>query len=204
MTIPKVILIGGTSGAGKSTLGKALAHRLDRTSLSVDDLMTAAQVATTAESHPGLHVMKRLPSLEYFTTTPVEQLRADANIQHEATRVIVSEIIRRHVDWGSPIVMDGWHMRPQWVSELDSNNLASFWLVANPDVLETRERANTDWLSGSSDPERMLGNFLGRSLWYNDLIRAEATAQNMNVLHQDGTVTVDLLCEQVLSTFRAT
>jgi hypothetical protein len=78
--LPKVYLIGGAPGVGKSTFGRELATRIGATSLSADDLMIAAKGATTAQSHPGLHIMSRVPSPEYFTTSSVEQLKADATI----------------------------------------------------------------------------------------------------------------------------
>ena len=66
-----VFLIGGAPGVGKTTLGSALAARLGITSLSIDDLVIAAQAVTTPETHPGLHVMRKVPYLEYFTNSSV-------------------------------------------------------------------------------------------------------------------------------------
>jgi uridine kinase len=71
----KVILIGGAPGTGKTTLGSALAVRLGTTSLSIDDLLTAAMAVTTPESHPGLHFKKGVPFQEYFTNSSLEQLK---------------------------------------------------------------------------------------------------------------------------------
>ncbi len=63
-TNTKVFLIGGAPGAGKTTLGSALAARLGITSLSIDDLKTAALAITTPETHPKLHVMRKEPALK--------------------------------------------------------------------------------------------------------------------------------------------
>ena len=177
---PQVFLIGGAPGAGKSTLCSALATRLDVTSPSVDDLVTAAQAVTTPETHPGLHVMRRVPSVEYFTNSPVDQLKEDATLQHEATWPLVERVVRKHVAWGPGIVIDGWHMRPSMVAQLKLDNVWSGWIVASSAVLEERERKNSGWLKDSSDPRRMLENFLARSLWYNDLIRQQASEFQMN------------------------
>lgn len=103
----KVFLIGGAPGAGKTTLGSALAARLGFTSLSIDDLLTAAQAVTTPESHPRLHFMRNKPYLEYFTNSSVEQLKADATLQHEAAWPLVKRVIRKHARGGSAIVIDG-------------------------------------------------------------------------------------------------
>jgi hypothetical protein len=147
----KVILIGGAPGTGKTTLGTALAARLDTTSLSIDDLLTAAMAVTTPESHPGLHFKKGVPFQEYFTNSSLEQLKTDATLQHETA-------------W--PMV----------------------------------KRKNANWLRGSSDPEKMLENFLARSLWYNELIREQATELQMNILLQDGERTVEELSQQIMDT----
>jgi adenylate kinase family enzyme len=77
--------------------------------------------------------------------------------------------------------------------------VCSGWLVIDTAVLEACERNNEAWLKGSADPERMFRNFMGRSLWYNNLIRQQADLLQMNVLFQDGTKSVDDLCEMVLA-----
>ena len=196
-----MFLIGGTSGAGKTTLGCALAAKLGIASISIDDLMTVAQTVTTPETHPGLHVMRKVPHIEYFTNSSVDQLKADANAEHEATWPFVKALIVKHTTWApSPIVIDGWYLRPNRVAQLKLNNVWSGWIVISPSVLEERERKNVDWLRKSSNPERMLENFLARCLWYNDLIKKQATELQMNILPQTGDISVDDLCNMVLET----
>ena len=194
----KVFLIGGAPGAGKTTLGSALATRVGITSLSIDDLITAAQAVTTPETHPGLHVMRKVPYLHYFTNSSVDQLKADTMLQHEAAWPLVKQVIRKHATRGSAIVIDGWHLRPGRVAQLKLKNVWSGWIVASASVLEERERKNVEWLQDSPDPERMLKNFLARSLWYNDLIKEQATELQMNILPQAGENSVDDLCNMVL------
>ncbi|MBX3437550.1 MAG: AAA family ATPase [Planctomycetaceae bacterium] len=195
----KVWLIGGAPGVGKTTLGRQLADQLGAASLSIDDLMVAARAITTPVSHPGLHVMQGRSYVEYFTNNTVKQLVTDANAQHEATWPAVEKVIRNHASWGSPIVIDGWAMRPRWVSALNLSNVASFWLVAPPSVFEERERRNIDFIRESPDPERMLQNFLARSLWYNELIREHVTELQMNLLEQSGAITAKELSQRVVN-----
>jgi 2-phosphoglycerate kinase len=194
---PKVFLIGGAPGAGKTTLGSALAARLGVTSLSIDDLQTAAQAITTPESHPKLHVMRKMPSLDYFTKSSIEQLKVDATMQHEAVWPMVEQVVRTHATSGSPIVIDGWYLRPNWVAQLKLKNVWSGWIVASPAVLREREK-NVAWYQQSTDPDRMLENFLARSLWYNDLIQEQAAQHQMTILPQPGDKTVEQLCNLVL------
>jgi 2-phosphoglycerate kinase len=103
-----VFLIGGAPGVGKTTLGCALAAKLGIASVTIDDLMTVAQTVTTPETHPGLHIMRKAPHLEYFTDSSLSQLKADANVQHEATWPFVKSLILKRATWDpSPIVIDG-------------------------------------------------------------------------------------------------
>jgi 2-phosphoglycerate kinase len=160
--------------------------------------MTAARAVTAPETHPGLHVMARMPFVEYFTTSGPERLIADATTQHEAVWPIIEKVTRDHARWGPSIVIDGWTIRPERVRALGLENVTSLWLVIDPAVLEARERKNVDFTADSPDPERMLQNFLARSLWYNDFIRQQATQLGMPVLYQDGLASVDALCEIAL------
>ena len=194
---PKVYLIGGAPGAGKSTLGAALATRLGIPSLTIDDLNIAAQAITTPETHPNLHVMRKLPSLEYFINSSIEQLKADATAQHKAIWPMVEQVVRKHAKSSSPIVIDGWYMRPSWVAQLKLENVWSGWIVASPEVLKEREK-NISWYQESADPDQMLENFLGRSLWFNDLVREQAIKHHLTILFQPGDKSVDQLCNLVL------
>lgn len=196
-----VVLVGGAPGAGKTTLGRALAARLGADSLSVDDLATGARGVTTPASHQGLHVMSEaitgLTSVEYFTKGPIDRLIADSDVQHEATWPAVEAVISSRASWGDPIVIDGWYFRPNMVMRLNQPNVLSFWLVVEHSVLEDRERGQ-EFYSQSPNPEQMLQNFLGRSYWYNDLIRQETAKLDMPILVQDGSASVDDLCDLVI------
>ena len=168
--------------------------------MTIDDLMTVAKTATTPESHPGLYLYTGITHLEYFTTASVERLQADAERQHEAIWPFVRNLIAKHSNWtAAPIVIDGWHLRPHRMAELNQDRVEPVWLHIAPDVLEARERKNPSWTQNSTDPERMFRNFMARSLWYNDLIRREALRFGMHLLHQDGRTSVEALCDAVLA-----
>jgi 2-phosphoglycerate kinase len=199
MSRPKVILIGGCPGAGKTTLGRALAARLGYASLTIDDLLHAARALTTPDSHPGLHVMNKPNCTVYFTDSPLEKLVADATLQHEALWPAVERTIRNHASWGQPIVVDGWHLRPEWTRALDLEQVSAHWLVVDPGVLEARERNNADFFSTSRDPDQMMKRFLARSLWSNELIERQARSTGDQILRQDGTRSVVELCTDVES-----
>lgn len=196
----KVFLIGGAPGAGKSTLGAALATRLGITSLSINDLVTAVQAVTTPETYPRLHLMWKTSHINYYTSSSVEKLKEDAVRQHEASWPFIKQVIHKHASGGSAIVIDGWHLWPSRVAQLNLENVWSGWIVALPAVLEERERKNTDWLRDSPNPEQMLANFIARSLWFNNLVREQAVELQMNILPQPGDASVDDLCKMILET----
>jgi 2-phosphoglycerate kinase len=198
---PKVILIGGCPGSGKTTLGRALAAKLGYASLTIDDLLNAVKGLTTPESHPPLHAVGQPNFTEYFTNSPVDTLTTDASRQHEALWPAVERTIKNRAAWGTPIVIDGWHLRPQWTRSLACDAVSAHWIVIDRLVLENRERLNTDFVSRSRNPEDMLVRFLARSFWHNDLIHREAELIGDHVLYQDGTRTVEDLCREVIARF---
>jgi 2-phosphoglycerate kinase len=193
-----VYLIGGAPGAGKTTLGMALAARLGIKSLTIDDLVTAGIAVTSPDTHPGLHRMRQTPYLEYYTTSSIDRLIADAIARHEASWPMVEAVVRKYANRNSAIVIDGWHLRPDWVAQMELTNIWSGWIVTSAGVLEEREKKNVEWMKGSSNPEKMFRNFLARSLWYNDLIEAQAAKHQMEVLSQTGSTSVEEFCAQIL------
>lgn len=196
---PTVYLIGGAPGAGKTTLGCALAARLGGSSITIDDLTTVAQALTSPEQPGDLFLFTGQSYLEYFTNTSPAQMQADAERQHAAIWPAVRRLIEKRVKNSAvPMVIDGWHLRPDRVAALDVAGVAPYWIYMDPKALELRERANTEFLQGSTNPDRMFENFMARSLWINELVLREAERFGQPVLMQTGAVGVDELCDQIL------
>lgn len=122
-------MIGGAPGAGKSTLGHLLAARLNYASLSMDDLYLAAKAVTSPLSHPAIHCMRQVPSYEYFTNTPPQQLVADALSQQAALWPAIEAVIHAHAAAGPPVVLDGWFVTPKDISALNLPSVMAVWLV---------------------------------------------------------------------------
>ena len=195
----KVILIGGPPCAGKTTLGRNLAIKLGWTLLSIDDLCVAVKEVTTPESHPGLHLMEKGRHIEYFTNTDTQKLIQDAIDQQAAIWPSLKRVIGNHATFGSPIVIDGSMLNQEMVASLEYNNVKAFWLYVSEEILIQREKLNTEFFGKSSDPEKMFNNFMARSFWYNNQVVEDARKYGSQIIHQDGSQTVAILIEKILS-----
>ena len=203
MVLPDVIVVGGPPGAGKTTLGRALAGRLGYGATTVDDLAIVARSFTTPGSHPSLHVMRAGGHAAYFTESSVEQLIADAEELAEAMWPSLERVIRSHLSMKGPVVLDWWLFSPEVVASL-GDQVGSIWLRVEPAELERREQELAPpFVEGSTDPDRMMANFMARSLWRNDLVRAEAGAYDLPVVIQDGTKSVTSLVAEALEQLTA-
>ena len=194
----KVLLVGGPPGAGKTTLSRAVAAKLGFASLTVDDLVVTGRTLTTRDTHPALHSMHAIGNVRYFTETPPEQLIADAVAVEKTMWPVLERVVRSHVAANSPTVIDWWLLSPERSHELEDGPVASIWLHIDPDALENRERRNAEFWAESSDPDRMISNFMQRSLWRNGLVAAQAAALDMPVIRLTGAETVEDLVGIVL------
>lgn len=198
-----VLVIGGPPGAGKTTLARAIASELGCLSLTVDDLVVSARALTTRESHPALHPMRGIGHVRYFTEGPSGRLIEDATALEAAMWPAVERVISFHASEHSQIVMDWWLFSPDRIAAVDHTGVASAWLHIDAGVLTSRERANESFFGGSERPDRMLANFMDRSLWRNDLIAERASALGMPVIRQDGRKTVGDLATETMTAIRS-
>lgn len=197
--VTTALLLGGAPGAGKTTLGRAVAAQLGWDSLTGDDLLTAVRMVTTPKTHPAFHPIGEAGHLAYFTNGHPEQLIADAIATQDAAWPVVRGVLRRRQLVGHPVVVDWWLLDPRKVAATAPRGTASAWLHIDADVLLERERANQEFFRASSDPQRMLDNFMARSLWRNQLVRDAAAQLHLPIIHQDGSRAVEELTDEVIS-----
>lgn len=192
------VLIGGPPGGGKTTLGQAIAVEVGGHSLTIDDIRTALLGTTTPQTHPEIHVVGQPDPWDYFTNTSPKEMVKHAIDQHTTIWPGVVRVIRRRSHEETALVVDGWHLMPDLVAAAELQDLVAVWLDVSHEVLEERERAVWNFYAKSEDPKRMFTNFLGRSILWNDMMRAQARATGYRVIHQDGTKAPHDLVNEVL------
>ncbi|MBN1579780.1 MAG: hypothetical protein JXA89_03695 [Anaerolineae bacterium] len=158
MRYPKVIYLGGAPMLGKTTAARILACRLGYSSVSTDDIGMAVGAVTKKDKDP-------IDYREYYIVNSTETLIQDANKGHERLWPALRTIIQNHEDWGHPLVIEGWALRPSCVHAL-SGDVSGVFLLADEALIEKRVRASA-FSEGASDVELMIARYCQRSFWYN-------------------------------------
>lgn len=169
MKYPKVIFLGGAPMVGKTTIARIIACRLQYDCISTDDIGAAIASVTDATSHPAFHYMGNRDFREYYVTSSLDNLIRDINNQHKALWPALQTLFRNHSTWGTAAIIEGWALRPGYISQL-SGNIAGLFLLASDALLEERVRSS-GFSAGASDEEMMIQQYLGRTLWYNAQLR---------------------------------
>jgi len=159
--------------SGKTTVAHRLAAKLGYGCLSTDDLGAAIRAVTTKDSHPDLHPMDGYDYREYYVTRSPDELIADASLEHRALWPAVQSVIRAHGAWGAPIVIEGWSLWPELVSQLRLPSARSLWFLAHEPTLRERMVNAVEFYAGASDEEAMMRHYLARSFWYNARLKEE-------------------------------
>ncbi len=167
MRYPRVILIGGAPMSGKTTAAHLLAAQLGYGCLSTDDLGEAIRAVTTQDSHPHLHPMEGYDYREYYVTRSPGALIADVSREHQAMWPAVQRVIRKHATWGEPLIIEGWSLWPEWVTQLRLPSVHALWFVAQEETFHERLVQAVEFYGGASDEETMRRHYLARSCWYN-------------------------------------
>jgi len=164
---PKLILIGGAPCIGKTTVSRLVASRLNYACLSTDDLLKAITSVTTPKTHPSFHFMAGWTTQEYYVHHTADELIFHTLERFKTFRSAIEGVIKSHIAREIPIVIEGWGLWPEEIKNLNLSNVGMVWLVADEALLEQRTRNITPLYKGASDEEKMIQNYVGRSIWYN-------------------------------------
>lgn len=109
-----VLLLGGPAGTGKSSISRSLARRFGAGVTEVDDLVLFHRTLTTPSERPLLH---------FWDTDPrAATLTAEQIVEHtvEVARYLlpgVAAVIADHLEFRTPVVLEGDFLLPQSVSD---------------------------------------------------------------------------------------
>jgi len=188
MSMPKVILIGGSPRVGKSTAAALLASKLLRPCISTDDIGEALQ------SVLDIGPMKGYPYPDYYAMRTTQQLIDDIISYHKELEPAIASLVQKHAAWGDPIVMEGWALYPELVRRIENEKVFSVWLIAGEGLLEQRARKSTSF----SENETVVANYLARSHWHNKTMLEQCKAGNRNYIRVELGMTTEEIVEGIL------
>lgn len=167
-----VILLGGAPLSGKTAAARLIGQRRGMPVISTDHLGEAARAVTTPASHPDLHRCAPVDHREYYASSSPDRLLDDALKAHHALWPAIEAVIRRHLQWAGPAVIEGWALLPDLVRPIASPALCAVWIEAPEPVMRSRLQADTGFVGGAADPLLLIERFVGRSACMNHWLRA--------------------------------
>ena len=165
---------------GKSTIARIIATRLQYGYISTDDIGAGITAVTDSSSHPAFHYMGNLDYREYYIASSKDQLVLDIDNHHKALWPALLTLFKNHSTWGSETVIEGWALRPSYVSKL-LGDISGIFLLSDDSLIEDRTRASA-FSVGSSTPEIMIQKYFERSLWFNQLLRDQVSQFGLNAI----------------------
>lgn len=164
LDIPLIILIGGATGVGKSTIATQLASRLGITRvISTDAVREVLRSALTAEMFPTLYESSFRADKAVRQPIPHSGDRLIIGFREQAAAVAVGAqaLIDRAITEGTDLIIEGAHLVPGFLEEVNSENAVIVPLLV---VIEDEEvhRSHFYWRtrdSRSRPSNRYLDNF---------------------------------------------
>jgi hypothetical protein len=170
-----VVLVGGAPLSGKTAVARLLAQRCGLPVISTDDLGEAARAVTSPASHVDLHRCNLVDYRDYYASNPPARLLDDALLAHHALWPALEAVIRRHLEWAGPAVIEGWALLPRLVLAIASPRLRAVWIEVPEPAMRARLQAEPDFARGAADPSLVIERFVSRSARLNDWLRDQAS-----------------------------
>jgi len=189
----KVILVGGSPRVGKSTVGALLSAKLGFPCLSTDDIGEVLQ--TVCDINP----MRGYEYPEYYARREKQQLIDDIAAYHRKLEPAIARLVEIHSSWGDPLILEGWALYPELVRRLENDQVFSVWLIAQEGLLAQRVRTSTSFYALAKEPEKVIENYLHRSLWHNQKLLAQCKAQNRNYILVGENTAAEETAEKILA-----
>ena len=147
--------------------------------ISTDVVGEAARAVTTPMSHPDLHLCHLVDYRTYYTSNVPERLLTDALRAHHALWPAIEGVIRRHLDWAGPAVIEGWALLPHLVRTIASPHLRAVWIEAPETTIRSRLEADSHFVRGAPDPALLIERFVSRSARMSGWLGEQASASGL-------------------------
>lgn len=202
---PLVVLLGGVSGTGKSYLAAEVAYRLGITRvIGTDSIRQVMRAMVSPELVPGLHASTfnaweaLLPPGEPRPEKPTRaELLAGFRDQVGQVNVGVGAVVRRSVEEGTSLVLEGVHLVPGYLRAADyAGALVVPMLVTLPDEAEHRRHFETrDHETAASRPLHRYMRYFGEIRLMQEFLEDLARREGVPLL--DG-MTLDESADQAV------
>jgi 2-phosphoglycerate kinase len=108
-----VTLVCGASGVGKTSVAEPLARRYGVPLAAADDIVTALKAVTTPEQSPVLHHWDTHPEAANWAPEQIAELHLAVS---EALEPGFRAVIADHVEFGSPVLLEGDYLLPDLIA----------------------------------------------------------------------------------------
>ncbi|KPK76337.1 MAG: hypothetical protein AMJ79_06965 [Phycisphaerae bacterium SM23_30] len=197
-----VILLGGAPLVGKTAVARKLAGQWAYGCVSTDDLADAITAVTTPQSHPHLHLLEQKDHRKYFIKHTAARLVADAEYLNEGLWPALKKIIIKHGERADPLVIEGWHLMPHRVAQLDQKGIYSLWLVAEREFFEQKVHQQAELFHQTAMADELMRKFIERSTIINDNIRQAATSLSLPIVEVSPPDTTEEIYERCLEVIK--
>lgn len=120
-----VTVVCGASGVGKTWVASRLAARYGVPLGEADDICTALQAMTTPEQQPLLHYWDTHPEAGEWPPAKIAELHLSVA---DSLRAAYQAVVADHVEFGSPVVLEGDYLLPDLASAYEDGQVRAFVL----------------------------------------------------------------------------
>jgi len=185
---PSVLLIFGTSHVGKSMLAGRLGEALDWRVTSTD----------TLGRHPGRPWPEvRQPVAEYYSSLTDETIYWFLRVHHENMWPHIRDKISAESDADKGWVLEGSALRPEFIAELDRQNVMAVGLYAEQAFLRRRIESESLYSQRDDHGRLLIDKFITRSLRDNDQIVEDANRLGLRLVDVAEPGDLERLCEEL-------
>ena len=191
----RVVLIGGPSHVCKTMLGQSMAARLGWRHVSTDSIAR----------HPGRPWKTEFRGVpedvaKHYLGLSVDELITDVLRYYRGMWPVIEALVTWHATEPSldRLILEGSGVWPERVAGMDLDNVASFWLTADNELLRARIQAASRFDEGTARERAMVEKFIGRNDLYNERMLDAVNRLGLVSIDVGSVSSIDELTERCL------